>query len=281
MAELSRKKKFQDLRDQLDMETSVSAAEPAAEPVKLTRSSRSVKAAQHSNTTKASVSNSSSIPDLAVMDELLGEVKQYNLSNGDRVSEDTQINILRTLDDEGDIELKRRAHMETMEPAVNDGDTTLDINSKDIEEVSRTSAKADLFVSAVKEPETKAKEEILEITPVSGSKKPESVEIFDLSADDFDKTQRQTTEVEPKSRKAVKAAKKAQREAEKSSSRKTETLIESTEPTGQYPREELRTPKPAAQSSGKAGNIFLIVLIIILLALIGITLYLIAKANLI
>lgn len=289
MAELSRKKKYQELRDQLDEEVNALAKQPAA-PVKLSRSNRTAQNVLQTPVADTGA-NAQAAADSAVLDELLGEVKQYNIDNGDRKLEDTQTNILRTLDEDGDIEVKRRAHMETMEPNADSGGTTMDINAKDIELVSRTAAaKAVPVFEEEVQPQTARTEEV-SLLKEEGFKADEpvasdSLELFDLSADDFDKTIRQekpAQETQPVSRKEAKAAKKARKQAEKKSSKKTQQMINDTAPTSQFEREPdmyaEEEEKPA--KSGTFGNIILILLIIILIALIAYTVYLISKAGLI
>lgn len=295
MAELSRKKRYQELRDQLDQETSAAQAAPAA-PIKLTRSSRTA-SAQHANEAKPVTRTESGTQNLAVMDELLDEVKQYNIDNGDRVTEDTQINILKTLDEEGDIQMKRRAHIETMEANTNEGGTTMDISSKDIEQVSRAGTQAISKPGNTGQISVTSQDKTAKNTR-TGRDEPtylkndgfiadekaadDNLELFDLNADDFDKTIRQEKTEEPVSRKEAKAARKARKQAEKKSSKKTEKIIEDTEPTTQYTDSELfDREEEEPEKSGKAGNIILILLILALLCLIGYTIYLISRANLI
>ena len=99
MTQLSRKQKYQELRDRLDEETTAAQAQP----VKLQRLSR-VDSGSHANkplyphdTVRVSPTVKE-MPTSPVMEDLLGEVKQYNIDNGNRITDDTQINILKQLD---------------------------------------------------------------------------------------------------------------------------------------------------------------------------------------
>jgi hypothetical protein len=96
MTQLSRKQKYQELRDRLDEETTAAQAQP----VKLQRLSR-VDSGSHANkplyphdTVRVSPTVKE-MPTSPVMEDLLGEVKQYNIDNGNRITDDTQINILK------------------------------------------------------------------------------------------------------------------------------------------------------------------------------------------
>ena len=83
MTQLSRKQKYQELRDRLDEETTAAQAQP----VKLQRLSR-VDSGSHANkplyphdTVRVSPTVKE-MPTSPVMEDLLGEVKQYNIDNG-------------------------------------------------------------------------------------------------------------------------------------------------------------------------------------------------------
>lgn len=100
MAEkLSRKQKFQDLRDEIEREALASNLDKNKE-IKLSRSNK--ESLSHANKPVHPHEDVIVAKDIAstnqVMDELLGEVKQYNISTGNRYTDDTQINILKQLD---------------------------------------------------------------------------------------------------------------------------------------------------------------------------------------
>lgn len=236
------------------------------------------------------------------MDELLGEVKQYNISKGDRVAEDTQINILRTLDEAGDIEMKRRAHLETMEPNQEAGGTTMNINSMDIQEVTRAANRnnASLFnLKSKPAMEPILEEEDVQIELPTGktsrvldeslridakiNAEDDHLDLFDLNAEDFSSTPAsEPEEPKPVSRKEAKAAKKARKAAQKAAARKSDQLMEENLPDDPYlsDTDQYEYEDDEPQKSGIIGNIILIVLILALICLIGYTIYLISKANL-
>lgn len=100
MAQYSRTKKYQDLRDQIDKETT--EATVAAAPRRMSRmQSRTLSHAStpvHPHDQIKSRPIEPSVAKSPVIDNLLDEVKQYNIDNGNRVVDDTQINILKSLD---------------------------------------------------------------------------------------------------------------------------------------------------------------------------------------
>lgn len=100
MAEkLSRKQKFQELRDEIERDALASNLDKNKE-IQLSRSTKSN--LSHANIPVHPHEDVTVAKDIAstnqVMDELLGEVKQYNISTGNRYTDDTQINILKQLD---------------------------------------------------------------------------------------------------------------------------------------------------------------------------------------
>ena len=116
MTQLSRKQKYQELRDRLDEETTAAQAQP----VKLQRLSR-VDSGSHANkplyphdTVRVSPTVKE-MPTSPVMEDLLGEVKQYNIDNGNRITDDTQINILKQLDTTSSDTMKRNQHVIPMD----------------------------------------------------------------------------------------------------------------------------------------------------------------------
>ena len=99
MAEkLSRKQKFEELRNEIEQQALETNVE-TNKPIKLSR----VKTNSMSHATKAlypheDITATKTNTTTAVMEDLLGEVKQYNIDNGNRYTDDTQINILKQLD---------------------------------------------------------------------------------------------------------------------------------------------------------------------------------------
>ncbi|MEY8379634.1 hypothetical protein [Ileibacterium valens] len=323
MAKLSRTARFQELRDQLDQETTVAQTTPG-EQIKLTRSNRIQNKALHANDVQPSVNESPKpIQTSTVMDELLGEVKQYNIDNGDRAAQDTQINILKTLDTNSQsMNSRRNAHMETMEPNEDAGGTTMNVMKQNVDALfgqeSRTEPvttrparktaldEKDLFntdilpMSTVAPAREEKEEIILEETPEEDdNEKTKAVEInltdlivdepvdhdqlemFDLGADDFDRTIRQSQEQPAKyaSRREMKKARKKARVNEEKSMQTTEKMSDAySSVTERIHYDDIDSydeePSPKSKAS-KAGNIILSILIVLLIIAIAATLYMI------
>ena len=107
MNKLSRTKRYQDLRNQLDEETTL----VHADDVKVMSSRNENGNLSHANQPLHPHQEEPKFSDIEfqaspVMDELLGEVKQYNIDNGSRFDNDTQINILRQLESSSDSKRK-------------------------------------------------------------------------------------------------------------------------------------------------------------------------------
>jgi hypothetical protein len=124
---LSRKEKYQELRDSLDEDTTASvAASVSSSPFprvygdidRYQHESRAI----HSYQKEEAVAPKRSLPKSEVMNDLLGEVKQYNIDNGNRLDDDTQINILKTLDNTSD-QKRRSRHIVEMEEEESSGTT--------------------------------------------------------------------------------------------------------------------------------------------------------------
>lgn len=122
MAEkLSRTKRYEDLRNRLDEETTAAQEDKINQQTGFARLSRTQhKALAHANDLNASVTPSrSSVKEATnnnspVMEDLLGEVKRYNIDQGNRITDDTQINILRQLDQKPS-SMHRNTHIVPME----------------------------------------------------------------------------------------------------------------------------------------------------------------------
>ena len=159
MTQLSRKQKYQELRDRLDEETTAAQAQP----VKLQRLSR-VDSGSHANkplyphdTVRVSPTVKE-MPTSPVMEDLLGEVKQYNIDNGNRITDDTQINILKQLDSTS--ETRKRNQHEIERPVRQEPkEEKIVLTSDDVEDVKK---------------------------PVD-----DNLDLMFLSGDDFDKTEEQ------------------------------------------------------------------------------------------
>ncbi|WP_419021445.1 hypothetical protein [Holdemanella sp.] len=146
MTQLSRKQKYQELRDRLDEETTAAQAQP----VKLQRLSR-VDSGSHANkplyphdTVRVSPTVKE-MPTSPVMEDLLGEVKQYNIDNGNRITDDTQINILKQLDTTSSDTMKRNQHVIPMDTDDEDLGSTMKI-SKPRQTITRQEPKEEKIV---------------------------------------------------------------------------------------------------------------------------------------
>lgn len=127
MAQLSRTRKYQDLRNQLEEETTAAqSVTPSVTPSRLSRTQSSTLSHAtrpvypHEELNPRPIMQE--LPKSDVIDDLLSEVKQYNVDNGYRYTDDTQINILKQLD--GTETRRRNAHFVPMEEDNDDlGDT--------------------------------------------------------------------------------------------------------------------------------------------------------------
>lgn len=115
MAEkLSRTKRYQELRNRLDEETTAAQEDKINQQTGFARLSRTQhKALSHASDHHAATSTftyEDAPKQSPVMEDLLGEVKQYNIEKGNRYTDDTQINILHQLDSRSSI-TKRNTHI--------------------------------------------------------------------------------------------------------------------------------------------------------------------------
>lgn len=139
MTRLSRKDRYQDLRQTIsdqngEAKTSAPSAQKNEKTVRL--AAPDVKSESRA---KAAPVNSRAQSTNPVLEDLLGEVKQYNLSNGDLVSDDTQMQILHTINSDRNPEAdKRNRHLEEMETAA-PGSTTLNLYSSDLMDLAARS----------------------------------------------------------------------------------------------------------------------------------------------
>lgn len=116
MAKLSRKEKYQDLRDSLEQES---------EPQVSTKQARSTRMAAPDFKADQKLRG-------PVIEDLLGEVKQYNLDNGELVTDDTQMQILHDLSSQDQAAARRSVHFETMEQNEDVGGTTRNLYGSDL-----------------------------------------------------------------------------------------------------------------------------------------------------
>ena len=200
MTQLSRKQKYQELRDRLDEETTAAQAQP----VKLQRLSRVDNSLSHANkplyphdTVRVSPTVQE-MPTSPVMEDLLGEVKQYNIDNGNRITDDTQINILKQLDTTET--KKRNQHVIPMDIDDEDLGSTMKISKQKQPEYERTARV-----------EPKEEKIVLTRQDVQDVKEPEddNLDLMYLSHDDFDKTEEQ-----PKKEKKKKSKRKKEKRDE-------------------------------------------------------------------
>lgn len=115
MAEkLSRTKRYQELRNRLDEETTAAQEDKINQQTGFARLSRTQhKALSHASDHHAATSTftyEDAPKQSPVMEDLLGEVKQYNIEKGNRYTDDTQINILHQLDSRSGF-TKRNTHI--------------------------------------------------------------------------------------------------------------------------------------------------------------------------
>ena len=115
MAEkLSRTKRYQELRNRLDEETTAAQEDKINQQTGFARLSRTQhKALSHASGHHAATSTftyEDAPKQSPVMEDLLGEVKQYNIEKGNRYTDDTQINILHQLDSRSGI-TRRNTHI--------------------------------------------------------------------------------------------------------------------------------------------------------------------------
>lgn len=129
MPKYSRMRKNRDLRNRLDQETTeaqVSANTPNMGRLSRVKNNESL---SHANQPSRSQKNhlfehpQPELPKTPVMDNLIDEVKQYNLNQGTSVSDDTQINILKQLD--GTQAMHRNQHFVQMEEQEEDLGSTM------------------------------------------------------------------------------------------------------------------------------------------------------------
>lgn len=122
MTKLSRKDKYRDLRTSIEQEASQTG-----------RTERSVRLAAPD--LRADLRKESRTDQIPVLEDLLGEVKQYNLDNGDLNLEDTQMQILHNLNSEKTAKARRKEHLVAMEQNEDAGGTTRNLYGSDLSSV--------------------------------------------------------------------------------------------------------------------------------------------------
>lgn len=138
MAKYSRMKRYQGLRESLDRETT-QTQQPSTNK-NLERLSRVASVNQtlsHADQPQRKREENlhtvtQELPTSPVMDHLFDEVKQYNIENGNTVSDDTQINILKQLD--GTQAMHRNEHFMPMEQQEEELGSTMELPISKIQE---------------------------------------------------------------------------------------------------------------------------------------------------
>lgn len=128
MTKLSRKDKYRDLRSSIEQEAVQTSAKPE----------RSIRmAAPDMRQDQRNQSRTDAVP---VLEDLLGEVKQYNLDNGDLNLEDTQMQILHNLNSAQNAKARRSQHLVAMEQNEDAGGTTRNLYGSDLSSVVSVSS---------------------------------------------------------------------------------------------------------------------------------------------
>lgn len=247
MTQLSRKQKYQELRDRLDEETTAAQAQP----VKLQRLSRVDNNLSHANkplyphdTVRVSPTVKE-MPTSPVMEDLLGEVKQYNIDNGNRITDDTQINILKQLDTTET--RKRNQHVIPMDTDDEDLGSTMKISKQkqpELERVARVEPKEEKIVLS--------SQDVQDIKETD-----DDLDLMYLSHDDFDKTEEQ-----PRSEKKKKSKRKKEKRDELESMPSAKMRMK----TSDFEKASKHREK---KSSEIVLNVVLAILIVALVAIIG------------
>ncbi len=252
MAQLSRKQRYQELRNQLDEETTAAQAD-IVKPQRLSR----VDSASHANkplyphdTVRVSP-QVKEIPTSPVMEDLLGEVKQYNIDNGNRITDDTQINILKQLDTTTET-LKRNQHVLPMSEDEDTSGSTMRIQNEKTQEIPRVVSR-----------QQNAPERIVlsnndVVRPVD-----DELDLMEMSHDEFDNVEAEEKPKKKNKKKKTKA-KEARDEIDAMPSAKIRMKTKDFEKTAKSKKKK------------KKSEIFLnVILVVLILALVGIIGYLV------
>ncbi len=280
MEKLSRKDKYRDLRSTLENSGEKSET-PKAAPKTVRMAAPDVKAESRRGP------GTSGNP---VIEDLLGEVTQYNLDNGEIVSEDTQLQILHDLSEESQASQRRNNHLEQMEVNEDAGGTTRNIYGSDFSEIlyqpdtnsskpftldvdeSETAQETiepdylDLFTPAASEPEMDIDviSAVSTEQPAPKSKRAGKIEKAKASAEAATGSVEEETLEQPTVKKAP-ARKNRKAKAKAKPARPVKKEI-------QAPAEEIEEVQDD-KKAGKASMIFMAVCSVILVILIILTLY--------
>lgn len=136
MTKLSRKDKYRDLRQSIELES-----EQVSASIRPGRPSRMAAPDLRSEARSKTPGSEDSNPNNPVLEDLLGEVKQYNMDNGDLVTEDTQLQILHDLSYGQKADARRSDYIEKMEQNEDAGGTTRNLYGSDLSAIVSAASK--------------------------------------------------------------------------------------------------------------------------------------------
>lgn len=125
---LSRKEKYQDLRSRLDEETTAAQATPMSPQIPGANGETDpddyAHAVRHKHAHEMEIPQNEPASQVRseVMSDLFGEVKQYNIEKGSRITDDTELNVLRSINPKAE-RMRRASHIVDMEQEESDGTT--------------------------------------------------------------------------------------------------------------------------------------------------------------
>lgn len=267
MNKLSRTKRYQDLRDRLDEETTSAQAQTVkAMPSRVSRSeSDSLSHANQPLHPHQEEPQTSNIEFQAspVMDELLGEVKQYNIDNGTRYEDDTQINILRQLDSRP-VETRKNSHFVEMEENPEMGGNTVKLPRSVNQELDIPSFMHEDLSFGAQQPESKIVLNSTNILVDDSDSEQDQLQIFEKPQPKEEQVYDEKPQKAKKLKKAKKQREKVSKKEEYSDDMPSAKMRMATEDYEEAPR---------PRKSGRVINFILVLLIILLFATIGVALF--------
>lgn len=301
MAKLSRVQKYQELRDRLEQDTTEQVKDttiPAVEGESLTHASQPT----HPHEDVEVTPNSSEMPTSNIMDNVMEEVRQYNLDNGNSVSDDTQINILQQLN--GAESMHRNQHFVPMEEEEEELGSTMDLSNIEAVEIDKTEVveeeeepfipkpttdfaalqtpvMEELEEDKEKEPDVlQFNEDTIPVENVNEKEEKTQDKIILTSADIpteivYEDEEEELPEIdEEQQRELARQEAKARKKKEKAEKKAKKKAAKNKKPN-QMPSEAIRDQKakPKQNKAGKILNVILVVLIILLIIAIGFTVY--------
>lgn len=294
MAQLSRTKKYQQLREQIDEDTTAAQVQPVKPQPRLSRvQNHSLSHATkplHSHEETPTQSRMTGFQTSPVMDELLGEVKQYNIDNGTRITDDTQINILRQLETPQEPK-KRSEHFLPMDEDEDEGGTTMKLpkSLKDDPSISSFMAaqkltrinpiRFDEEEEEVAETVESTEKIVLSSNDIRADEHAETDQLSVLSVKQEGTNEESTVSAAPRTAKKKKKKKSSSKKTTKTNNpvKKTSKVVEDDMPSAKMRMRaedfENDLPEKAKKKSNDVLNIVLIVLIVLLIASIGLTIY--------